>query len=232
MVCHRGSNRFAPENTLASARLSYDQGCAYVEVDVRETADGEIVVLHDPTLDRTTDGTGPVAHRTLAEVKALDAGGWFSRFHAGERVPTLRESIALCQTYGRQLYIENKSVEPARVLAVVNEMNFLDHCFFWSGDPRLQAGMRLASPRARIKSNLGGYASMREMLDHLDPQIVELGVDDYETYAEDCKLAGSVPMMQYFGDNPDVFDRIVALDPPMLNLDRSDLLLAALRRRA
>jgi glycerophosphoryl diester phosphodiesterase len=76
-IAHRGGSREAPENTLAAFRRAADLGCDAVELDLRVTADRSVVVLHDPDLDRVTDGAGPVAARTLAEVRRLDAAHWF-----------------------------------------------------------------------------------------------------------------------------------------------------------
>lgn len=100
-VAHRGSSGQAPENTLAAVELALDQRASFVEVDVQRSADGELVVMHDTTLARTTDveevfpGRAPwnVADFTLAELRRLDAGSWFSARHAGEPVPTLREVV-------------------------------------------------------------------------------------------------------------------------------------------
>lgn len=232
IVCHRGANRFAPENTMAAARMIFDQGCAYLELDVRESADGELVVIHDPTLERTTNGTGKVADHTLAELRNLDAGAWFSPQFAGQRIPTLAEMITLCQSYGRQIYIENKCADPAKILALVDTMGFAEHCFHWSGDHALQAGIRALSPTARIKSNGARYNSMQALKDHLDPAIIEIRVETYERDAPEAQRLNIVPMLQYFGDDPKIFEKIVALRPPMINLDRADLLLAAFRRQA
>jgi glycerophosphoryl diester phosphodiesterase len=90
---HRGAAGRAPENTCASFRLAWELGADMVELDVRLTADGHPVVLHDPTLDRTTSGTGRVAERTLAEIRSLDAGSHFGPAFAGERVPALAEVL-------------------------------------------------------------------------------------------------------------------------------------------
>lgn len=230
LVCHRGANHFAPENTLASARLSLDQGCAYIELDVRESADGELVVIHDPTLERTTNGSGNVADHTLAQLRALDAGSWFSPHYAGVTIPTLAEMIALCQSYGRQMYVENKCVDPQKIVDLVEAMGFADHCFHWSPDPKLQAAMRVASPSARIKSSTIHYPDMVALRDHLSPQIAEIQFEDYETEQAEARALGLVPMLHYFGDDPADFEKIIALAPPMINLNRADLLLAALRR--
>lgn len=96
-VAHRGGSAECPENTLAGIRRAIESGATAVEVDVRTTKDGHLVLLHDATLDRTTNGTGPVSDMTFDALRALDAGSWFdARFHS-ERVPTLGEVLALCR---------------------------------------------------------------------------------------------------------------------------------------
>jgi glycerophosphoryl diester phosphodiesterase len=95
VVAHRGGSVAAPENTLAAFRTAIAHGVTAAECDVHLSADGAVVVIHDPTLDRTTNGTGPVAAKTLAELRALDAGAWMSPAFAGEHIPELRELLAL-----------------------------------------------------------------------------------------------------------------------------------------
>lgn len=91
VIAHRGASRRAPENTLAAFRLASEMGADAVELDVRLSADGAVVVLHDLSLDRTTNGTGSVSERSLAQLKALDAGAKFDPRFAGEGIPTLDE---------------------------------------------------------------------------------------------------------------------------------------------
>src|SRR5262245_19242383 len=93
-VGHRGLILDAPENTLAGFAACLELRLGF-ELDVRRTRDGHLVCLHDPTLDRTTDGTGPVAGRTLAELEQLDAGKRFHPAFAGQRVPTLDAVLGL-----------------------------------------------------------------------------------------------------------------------------------------
>ena len=93
IISHRGAAAIAPENTLAAMRFAIEQGVEFVETDVHLTADGVPVLMHDPTLDRTTSGSGEVAAHTLAEIQALDAGSWFGPDFAGEPVPTLAEFL-------------------------------------------------------------------------------------------------------------------------------------------
>lgn len=95
IVAHRGASAVAPENTLAAFRRALDEGADAIELDVRLTSDGKIVVIHDPTLRRTTNGRGSVASSTLAELRTLDAGFWFEPRFVGERIPTLEEVLEL-----------------------------------------------------------------------------------------------------------------------------------------
>ena len=91
---HRGFSSAAPENTLPALEAALTTGADVAEIDVKLTKDGKLVLMHDPNLDRTTDGSGPGAAMTLAEIKKLDAGKWFDRKFAGTRVPTLDEVLA------------------------------------------------------------------------------------------------------------------------------------------
>ncbi|MCD4688775.1 MAG: hypothetical protein K8R55_05510 [Desulfuromonadaceae bacterium] len=90
---HRGASALAPENTLAAFRMAEAAGADGLELDVQLSGDGVPVVLHDETLDRTSDGQGPVAKIPLGELKRLDAGSWFSTAFTGETIPTLQEVL-------------------------------------------------------------------------------------------------------------------------------------------
>jgi glycerophosphoryl diester phosphodiesterase len=93
VIAHRGASAYAPENTLAAFDLALQLGCRHLELDVDLTQDDQIVVMHDDTVDRTTNGTGPVGSHTLAALRALDAGAWFGVPFTGERIPTYAEVL-------------------------------------------------------------------------------------------------------------------------------------------
>lgn len=95
LCAHRGAMDTHPENTLAAFREAIRVGAHMIEFDVWVTKDGELVVMHDATVDRTTDGKGRVWDLTLAEIKQLDAGSWKSPEFKGERIPTLKETLAI-----------------------------------------------------------------------------------------------------------------------------------------
>ena len=99
IIGHRGAPREVPENTLSSFELAIRQGADLIELDLHMSADKQLVVIHDDTVDRTTDGTGPVGGLSFAELRALDAGSWLHPKFRGERIPTLAEALDL--TAGR-----------------------------------------------------------------------------------------------------------------------------------
>lgn len=116
-VAHRGASAYAPENTLAAVRLAAELDADMFEVDVQETRDHQLVLMHDTTLARTTDaesvfpGRAPwrVADFTLAEIRRLDAGSWFGAGYGGERVPTLGETLRAMRDRGPGLLLEVKA---------------------------------------------------------------------------------------------------------------------------
>jgi glycerophosphoryl diester phosphodiesterase len=93
LIGHRGAKASAPENTLAGIRQARREGATWVEFDVKLTADGHPILMHDDTLDRTTDGHGPVVAAALEDIRRLDAGIRFAPAFRGERIPTLTEAL-------------------------------------------------------------------------------------------------------------------------------------------
>ena len=95
IVAHRGLSSLYPENTLIAFDKAAKLGVDFIELDVQSTSDGEIVVFHDYTLDRTTEGSGKVSQHTLNQIKGYSAGKWFSPAFKKEKVPTLKETFKL-----------------------------------------------------------------------------------------------------------------------------------------
>jgi glycerophosphoryl diester phosphodiesterase len=159
VTAHRGHSRAAPENTLSAIRKAIASGADYTEVDVHQTADGVIVLLHDRDLKRVAGLSRRLDELTYDEVRQLDVGSWFDPGFAGERVPTLAEAIDLCR--GRiRMNIELKFFGPDRRLAEavarqVRELDFESDCLVTSFDydalrdanrhnPRLRTGLIVA----------------------------------------------------------------------------------------
>ncbi len=158
-IAHRGASGagLAPENTLTAFERAIEIGVDAVELDVRSTRDGALVVLHDPLLDRTTDREGPVHELTLAQVREADAGGWFGRPFAGERVPTLAEALDLLRRRALAV-IELKADHLAEaVLRVVDDLVVADQVViqsFSSETVRRVKAIDGAAPTALLVGNL------------------------------------------------------------------------------
>ena len=149
---HRGSSACAPENTLPAIAQAFVDGAVGTEIDTRMTSDGVVVAFHDATVDRTTDGTGDIASLTLAEVKALDAGSWFSPDFVGTRVPTLEEVLVASKGKGI-IYLDIKTGGQAQGFAdAVNASGFpIEDLWFWTpGDPDYANQIRALLPEAKI----------------------------------------------------------------------------------
>ncbi len=142
-IAHRGASSSAPENTLSAFKEAVRLGADMIELDVRLSRDEEVVVFHDRDLSRTTNGGGPVEERSLAELRQLDAGDWFSDKFKGEVIPTLEEVIETILPGRIELCIEikiDKGREEVRnqlvgaTLEIINRTNFSDRAIIASFD--------------------------------------------------------------------------------------------------
>jgi glycerophosphoryl diester phosphodiesterase len=152
VIAHRGHSIDVPENTLAAYRRAIELGTGMIECDVNRTADGQLVMIHDWTLDRTTDGRGPVRDLTLDEIGRLDAGSFLGPEFAGLRVPTTVDTIELAREAGILMCFEVKGETPeefgvtAEMLAdLLAERRALEWAFMSSYDHAA-----LARARARV----------------------------------------------------------------------------------
>lgn len=108
IIAHRGASGHAPENTMAAFRRAADMGARFIELDLHMTRDAHFVAIHDSTVERTTNGRGPVRELTLAQIAELDAGKWFDRTFMNERIPTLEQVLAFGREADIVLYLEIK----------------------------------------------------------------------------------------------------------------------------
>lgn len=148
---HRGAMADAPQNSMASFQLAMEQGADGVELDVHLSQDGHIVVVHDFSVEATTDGRGEVSDLTVAELKQLDAGGWFADKFAGERIPTLDEVF---DNFANKLYFnvelksrpaDSRAFETA-VADCIRRHGMTEQTIVSSFDPRLLQRFRAICP--------------------------------------------------------------------------------------
>ncbi len=219
-ICaHRGLNRYAPENTYASAALCVELGFPYVEVDVRTTSDGTLVVLHDETIDRTTDGTGRVDRMTWQQVSKLDAGSWFGPAYAGQRVPRLDEFLGWAK--GRiRVYLDVKDADAARLLAVVNSSGMHAEVFLWSRDRGFMREVRSLDSAVAIKVNPRDDEEIEALNAELSPALMEF---DRKTFSA-ARVArvielGLRPMLYTNRDEPELFRAALNAGVELFNID-------------
>ncbi len=152
-IAHRGAADRHPENTLIAFEKALALGADALECDVHLSADGQVVVIHDPTVDRTTDGTGEVATMALEELRQLDAGSWKHSRFAGQRIPTLQEVAELARDRA-QLFVELKGRSPElpnRVIEVLRESGVQEVAWLFTAHrPTLDTLRRLA-PETHVR---------------------------------------------------------------------------------
>jgi glycerophosphoryl diester phosphodiesterase len=155
VIAHRGASDDAPENTIAAFELALEQGADGIELDVHLSADEHPVVIHDFTLERTTDGAGPVSEHTVRELKRLDAGGWRDHRFRGQRVQTLQEVLERFRDRAR-FWVELKggsTLYPGieeRVVSLLEIYDVVDRALVQSFDHEAIARIRATSPEIRV----------------------------------------------------------------------------------
>lgn len=136
VTAHRGASHVAPENTMAAMVAAVEAGSDYAELDVGLTRDGQVVLMHDRTIDRTTTGSGDLGAFSLRELQALEAGSWFGEEFLGEPIPTLREVIRFARGKIKlNIEIKNSQDEPtiaSEVVDIIRSEDFIGDCMVTS----------------------------------------------------------------------------------------------------
>ena len=154
LLAHRGLVRHCPENTLPAFAAAVELGLS-IELDVYQTSDKQLVVIHDKTLDRTTNGSGEVTKMTLAEIRRLDAGSWFHSRYTGLKVPTLEEAFQLIRQRQRRpvtIALNMKVISPgieANIARLVEKHDLLDQLFVFGQPEDSSQRFKQANPELR-----------------------------------------------------------------------------------
>jgi len=127
---HRGDQHVAPENTIPAVELAVQKGAHQIEFDVRLSKDGQLAIMHDSTVDRTTNGTGPLGSFTLEELRQLDAGSWKGPEWKGTQIPTFREVLQAVPTHIQlNCHLHHYPGIAAQTVQQIVDMERLDQCF-------------------------------------------------------------------------------------------------------
>ncbi|ARE40344.1 Glycerophosphoryl diester phosphodiesterase [Rhodovulum sp. P5] len=223
IVCHRGACRAAPENTIASGLAAAKLGGDIVELDVRQSRDGVLYVLHDETVDRTTPFHGAIAKMDSTTLDRLDAGAWYGPDFVGEPLPRLDAFFTALSPHV-DFYVEVKAARPEDVAAAIRRAGLAERCFVYSETPSLRQGLREAAPWLKRMVNWRDLDHMAEARTAEDAQIIEFHAEDMtpdrlETAAE----LGLEIMVHTARLDPEAFAAALNAEAHYLNIDHIDL---------
>lgn len=225
IVCHRGANQHAPENTYASAGLCIDWGMEWLEIDVNTSRDGVMYVFHGPDLSRTTGAAGKIYEWHSADLDRLDCGSWFDPAFAGERMPRLDEFLGWIDRRIR-IFFDVKYADLPRLVGLVDSLGMAGECFFWFGREKLVHAFREVTGTLPLKINVRSPRDVLRAKRDYNASIVELSLDDMsETLAAVCSANGVRTMIRHGGNDPACFRRILAWQVDMVNVDHGDIFL-------
>lgn len=170
---HRGANDVAPENTLAAYRAAIDLGADFIEIDIHMTQDGQLVSIHDSTLDRTTDGKGPVREITFEALRKLSAGRWFGEAFAGEKVPTLEEICRLVRDHPGPkgqvaLYFDWKDADAQPWIEMLRKYDLLKTTVVYGSAGEL-APLKKLVPELKLMPGLGSPEQLDAIAEKVHP---------------------------------------------------------------
>ena len=168
VISHRGEHLSHPENTLAAYQAAADAGADYFEVDVRTTSDGRLVLMHDATVDRTTNGHGEVRAMTFAQIRALDAGG-------GAQVPTFEEALHLAAHAKTKVYVDCKDVVPAELVAALKNTGMSSNVVIYGKLAFLKEVRGL-----RVMPEATSVANMATIAAELSPSVIAFDHRDFQ----------------------------------------------------
>lgn len=234
VVGHRGNVKFAPENTLPAFEAAIEHGADLLEIDVRETKDGVLVIMHDDTVDRTTDGSGLVADLTLAEIKQLDAGSWFDPKFKGTTVPTLREALRAMR--GKALPdIDFKAGTPGKLVEMLREEDLIGKVTVYCGDWDLMQQTKNLTDDLLWRPTVPFYGvqGLPIVLRQFDPPIINIDwIDFSEELVRKVHLAGRKSFLNTMQHDTELGIRLmIDTMPDYIQSDQIDILVQLLHER-
>ena len=222
VMVHRGLSKVAPENTRAAIEMAVQDYCEWVEIDLRLTKDGQHVVIHNDTVDATTDGKGRVSEMTLSELQQLDAGAWFARRFAQSRLMSLPEVLALAK--GKvNLYLDCKQVDPKRLVDEIIAAKMESQVIVYGQSTLLSQVRDLSHGSLPGMTKYRGNIPLDSFVKEVAPAAVEIDAD--EVTAELCQkfhAAGIKVQAKVLGaewDQPSVWGRVIDAGVDWLQTD-------------
>jgi|GEM_PF-131754 len=228
VVAHRGAMYRAPENTRPAIEAAIEDGVEWIEVDIRRTRDGHHVLFHDERLDGKTNGSGLVRERTLADLKALDAGSWFAPRFAGVRVLTLEECLSIAR--GRvNLYLDCKGADPDLLVRQVVAAGMTDQVVVFDELERLRRVRECSGGAVAIMPKWRNRPGLDAWRRAVRPDAVEVDAD--EVTADLCRTFHNEGVRVFAKcldkwDGPAFWDRVLAAGADCIQTDLAEELIA------
>jgi glycerophosphoryl diester phosphodiesterase len=178
VISHRGEHLVHPENTLPAFQAAIDAHADFFELDVRTTSDGQLVLMHDGTVDRTTNGHGAVNQMTFSEIRALDAGAKSGPQFAGTKVPTFEDALNLA--HGKiGVYVDCKMIAPEALVATLEKTDMSDKVVIYGGAFFLKKVSDL-KPSLKVMPEADDAPTLTKLIDFLKLQVVAFDAHDFK----------------------------------------------------
>jgi glycerophosphoryl diester phosphodiesterase len=178
VIAHRGEHLHAPENTLAAFRGAVEAGADYFETDVRTTSDGKLVLMHDSTVDRMTNGQGDVASMTYEAIGALEVGLKMGPNWAGTRVPTFDEALRFAREHGIGIYVDSKRLTARDAVDAIARHGMQDRVVVYGGAAYLKDVAAL-NPKLRVMPEANNAATLKSLLETMSLKVAAFDAKDF-----------------------------------------------------
>lgn len=222
IVCHRGANEHAPENSYPAAQKCIDWGVDYVEIDVRTSRDGVMYIFHNQDVDRTTNGMGMFDELTSTIIDTLDIGSRFSPEYANERIPRLDAFLHWVKGKAK-VYFDVKDADHQKLIDLIYKTGLEHECFFWSGDKDWTLKLRDMAPELPVKINVRNAEQTRELYQQFKMDIIEVGLANMtEELQQTCRELGIKIMIYHQQKDPNAFRQVINWHVEMVNLNHAD----------
>ena len=235
-IAHRGARKFAPENTIPAFEKSIEMGMDYVEIDVRKTIDGHLVLSHDSTVDRMTGTGGRVDEMALGQIKALDASSGFDGEFPPTEIPTLEETLEACRDRIK-VYVDLKNAPVPLLIDALEEFDMIGDAAVYAGIPDLMEIKKLR-PDLAVMPGPGGWLAIpgvaAAIVKNLPAEVIDSNILDWtRERVEEVHRAGGTVWVDVLGikDNRDGMLEAIEMGVDGISTDHPDVLLQVLGER-
>ncbi len=233
VIAHRGAKQLAPENTIPAFRAAIEIGVDCAEIDIQTTADGELVVIHNSTVDDRTNGTGAVRDMSLAEIRKLDAGSWFDPAFSGTVIPTADEAMGFMD--GKiDVYLDAKGAGPEQIVELIARHDMFASTIVYHEASAHQAMHRLEpAVRAMLPRPPSDLSELPAIAEHVRPSTFGTSSREIDLATCDaCHEVGAEVFVNVMGaDDPDGWQHAIDCGADALETDKPVEMLDFLRSR-